>query len=500
MKNFQLIEKALLQEKGVLSPQGALMVKTGKSTGRSTKERFVVDHPELKTEIQWGKVNQPIAPERAQLFFDKASEYLDKNETFDMSAYVGCFSVSVKSLSPWHIAFAKNMFRDEVISSLKDQVNEDIEIKILHLPDVRPQDLGIEHEYEKAILLDPKEMKVVIMGTAYAGEIKKSAFTLCNFALPRFDILPMHSSANCKVDGTNSSVLFGLSGTGKTTLSADPGRHLIGDDEIVWSKKGLSNLEGGCYAKLINLSAEDEPEIYQAANKFGSVLENVYYDDSTRQIDFTDNRFTENTRASYPITSLNKVYNQNVEASTPNSVVFLTADAFGALPAVARLDKWQTQYHFISGYTAKVAGTEIGVTEPEATFSACFGAPFMPRSASVYAKLLAEFIDQQNVPVWILNTGWVKGYGKGDRFPISVSRQFLELIQSGELENVPMKTHPLFGFKVPESIPGMDPQWFEIPDGEHVANLAKKFQQNAEANKDAFTEEIIDNGGPRVLN
>ncbi len=500
MKSFQLIEKAVLENKGVLSQNGALMVKTGKSTGRSTKERFVVDHPELKSEIHWGKINQPISPESAEIFFNKGKAHLESNETFKMEGYVGCYKVNVTSLSSWHVAFARNMFREEVIDSLKSQVNTDIEINIYHLPDVKPQDLGIEHKYEKAILLDPKKMDVVIMGTAYAGEIKKSAFTLCNFAMPVNDILPMHSSANCKIDGTNSSVLFGLSGTGKTTLSADPKRYLIGDDEIVWSKNGLSNLEGGCYAKLINLCPNDEPEIFNAANKFGSVLENVYYDDETRQIDFCDTRFTENTRGSYPITSLNKVFDQNQEAKIPSSVIFLTADAFGALPAVAKLDHWQTQYHFIAGYTAKVAGTEIGVTEPEATFSACFGAPFMPRSASVYAKLLAKFVKEHNVPVWILNTGWVDGFKKGDRFPIPVSRQLLEMIQSGELEKAPMKTHPLFGFQVPEKIEGVDAKWLKIPTGDHVIALAEKFKANAIENAESFTSEIIDNGGPRVLN
>ncbi len=500
MKSFQLIEKALQEQKGVLSPDGALMVKTGASTGRSTKERFVVKHPDMENEIHWGNINQPMAPEIAETFFAAAKKKLSENKTFQMQGYVGCYQVEVTSLSSWHVAFARNMFREEVIASLKDQVSDDLKIQIFHLPDVKPQDLGIDHMYEKAILLDPKNMQVVIMGTAYAGEIKKSAFTLCNFAMPKDDILPMHSSANCNLDGSNSSVLFGLSGTGKTTLSADPERHLIGDDEIVWSKNGLSNLEGGCYAKLINLCPNDEPEIFSAANKFGSVLENVYYDEDTRKIDFCDTRFTENTRGSYPITSLNKVFNQNKEANTPNSVVFLTADAFGALPAVARLDHWQTQYHFISGYTAKVAGTEIGVTEPQATFSACFGAPFMPRAASVYAKLLAEFVQQQNVPVWILNTGWVNGYGNGDRFPIPVSRQLLRLIQSGELNNVEMQKHPIFGFEVPVAIDGVDSKWLKLPEGDHVLALAKKFQQNCVDNPESFTEDIIDNGGPKLLN
>jgi len=498
MKSEEFIEKALETKIGTLSPDGALMVKTGASTGRSPKERFVVRHPEMENEIDWSSFNQPIDVAFASNYFSKLEQKINAGDSSEINEYIGCFKVKVKSLSPWHLAFAKNMFRESFIESLKSQIKDDIEIQILHDPYGSVKDLGIEWKGDKAIIVDPLNLKVGIIGTAYAGEVKKSAFGLCNFLLPKYGIMPMHSSANCTSEGTNSSILFGLSGTGKTTLSADPKRGLIGDDEIIWSNKGVSNLEGGCYAKLINLSKEDEPEIYSAANRSGSILENVVFNEETKKIDFCDSKYTENTRASYDIKALSNVYDQNKEAEHPKSIIFLTADAFGGLPAVAKLDEWQAQYHFISGYTAKVAGTEIGVVEPEATFSACFGAPFMPRPAGVYGELLAKLIKEHNVSVWLLNTGWVKGYGNSDRFPIPVSRALLTAIQSGSLNDVEMKKHPVFGFQVPVEVPGVDKQWFEVPEGPQVMALAKKFMANAEANSKTISKEVIEKGGPMI--
>ncbi|RME14389.1 MAG: phosphoenolpyruvate carboxykinase (ATP) [Bdellovibrio sp.] len=499
MDQAAFIEESLKLSKGVLSHDGALVVRTGSATGRSTKERFVVAHPSLKEEIHWGAVNQPIEVEKAQQIFKSIESFIEKqSHSYEVTKYVGCFKVTVKTLCPWHAAFAQNMFRASYIESLRAQVPDDIHIQIFHVPENRVMDLGLDFPYEKVIVLDPQTLKVGIVGTAYAGEIKKSAFTLCNYLFPKYGIFPMHASANCLEDGTNSSVLFGLSGTGKTTLSADPDRCLIGDDEIVWSKSGISNLEGGCYAKLIRLSQKDEPEIYKAANRFGAILENVAFNPETREIDFFDDSITENTRASYPLEALDCVYDQTKEAEAPRSIVFLTADAFGALPAVAKLDSWQAQYHFISGYTAKVAGTEIGVKEPQATFSACFGAPFMPRPASVYGDLLAQYMERSGASVWLLNTGWVKGYGKSDRFPIPVSRSLLKAIQSGELDKAPMETHPIFGFQVPTSVPGVDSQWLEIPLGEATRDLAKRFIDNANALGSAISKEVIQKGGPHI--
>ncbi len=491
-----LIDRAIEFNMGALSPDGALIVQTGESTGRSTKERFVVKRPDVENEINWGAVNKAIDSEFGDSFLAKLEKKVLGENHFSMKGFVGCFEVEVFSTSPWHIAFAENMFRKEIVASLKSQVQQDLKIQIFHYPEGTVSGLGLQHEYEKAIIVDPARLKVGIVGTSYAGEIKKSAFSLCNYLLPKFGILPMHSSANCDLDGKNSSVLFGLSGTGKTTLSADPDRYLIGDDEIIWSKKGLSNMEGGCYAKLINLSAENEPDIWKAANRKGSILENVDWNQKTGEIDFSSSRYTENTRASYSIEALDKVFDQSRESQPPSSIVFLTADAFGALPALARLNSWQAQYHFISGYTAKLAGTEIGVVQPQATFSSCFGAPFMPRSPKVYAELLANLCTQYQVPVWILNTGWVGGYKTGQRFPIPVSRRLLTAIQSGSLESARMIKHPIFGFEVPQSVEGVDPQWLQIPTGSQVEELAQKFIDNAHMIH--IPTDIANKGGPLV--
>ncbi|MCB9024861.1 MAG: phosphoenolpyruvate carboxykinase (ATP) [Bdellovibrionaceae bacterium] len=494
---MQLIEQTIKAKLGQLSKDGALIVNTGKSTGRSTKERFVIRRPDIEKDIHWGDVNQPMNAKKGDLFLNAIERSVMDNQHYIMKGYVGCFKVEVYSTSPWHIAFAENMFRSDVIEGLKKLVPDDLTIKIYHDPEGTVADLGIDHEYNKAIIVDPSNLKVAIVGTAYAGEIKKSAFALCNFLFPKYGIMPMHSSANCSNNGAQSCVLFGLSGTGKTTLSADPTRYLIGDDEIVWSKNGISNLEGGCYAKLIKLSEKNEPDIWHAANRQGSILENVSFNMETGEIDFDSNIITENTRGSYSIEALDKVFNQQQEAQPPTSIVFLTADAFGALPAVSRLNEWQAQYHFISGYTAKVAGTEIGVVEPQATFSACFGAPFMPRAPKVYAELLAQLCRQYKAPVWLVNTGWVGGCENGERFPIHVSRSILTAIQNGELNDVEMKKHPVFGFDVPVTVPGVEAQWLQIPDGPQVKELGQKFINNAKAN--GIPEDICDRGGPVVF-
>lgn len=508
------IEKSVQLNQGFLSSDGALLVKTGDYTGRSPKERFIVRYPEIENQIDWSGINKGISPEWAEGFFDKLidlfpdkpneasknNKEVNKQKTYSTKSYVGCFGIEVNSTSPWHIAFAQNMFREDFIPSLKKQVPDDVNIKIFHAPDMKVSQLGVKHEHESAVIVDIVGLRVGIVGTAYAGEIKKSAFSICNFLFPKYGILPMHSSANAMKEGKNSSILFGLSGTGKTTLSADPHRLLIGDDEIIWSETGISNLEGGCYAKLIGLSSEKEPDIFSAVNQFGSILENVIFNSETREIDFSNGDITENTRASYSLDALDSVFQQNKEAEIPRSIIFLTADAFGALPAVSRLDRWQTQYHFISGYTAKVAGTEIGVVEPQATFSSCFGAPFMPRSALVYGELLSRLIEKHNVPVWLLNTGWTGGgYSEGgSRFPISVSRQLLTLIQSGDLNRTKTIKHPVFGFEVPTEAKGIDKKYLLIPEGSKVLDLARKFQENAKICFSKDVEEVIQRGGPQI--
>lgn len=497
MSNVDRIEDSIRLEKAHFSKDGALIVNTGEFTGRAATKRFVVRSPEVENEIAWGNMNQPIDPEIARTVVSGVQAKLEKEKTYSFDGFVGGLPIRVTSTSPWHILFAENMFRDKPVQTLVEAFRGK-KVSVLHDPYGKLTDyVDFNKGEETLIVLDPVELRVCIVGTAYAGEIKKSAFAICNYLLPEKGILPMHSSANCNPDGTNSCVLFGLSGTGKTTLSADPQRALIGDDEIVWSSTGLSNLEGGCYAKLIDLKEENEPEIWKACNRFGSILENVGYNPETREVDFSDGSRTENTRGSYDIHALSNVFNQDRESDKPKTIVFLTADAFGALPAVARLDAFQAQYHFISGYTAKVAGTELGVTEPQAAFSACFGAPFMPRPASVYASLLAKFAQEQGASVWLLNTGWTNGgYGKGQRFPISVSRRLLAAIQSGELNNQPMEKHPVFGFDVPKSCPGIEPEHLSVPQGEQVLDLARRFIANMEKHSKHVDAAIVEKGGP----
>jgi phosphoenolpyruvate carboxykinase (ATP) len=499
MSKISLIEESVRLGLGKLSQDGALIVETGKFTGRAADKRYIAKHPELENKIDW-ESNKSVDVETKSKLLAGIQKKHSEMKTYEYKGFVGGCPVEVTSTSPWHILFASNMFRDKAIDDLKELCQDWGTIKIYHDPYGTTTEHGLDVGTDTMVVLDPKDLTVCICGTAYAGEIKKSAFSLSNYLLPEKGIFPMHASANCREGGKQSSVLFGLSGTGKTTLSAADERMLVGDDEIIWTDSGLSNLEGGCYAKLINLSERAEPQIYRAANKFGSILENVVANDETRKIDFTDTTKTENTRGSYDIKALENCFNQEAEAQKPETVVFLTADAFGALPAVAKLDSLQAQYHFISGYTAKVAGTELGVTEPQATFSACFGAPFMPRHPSEYGKLLAEKIEKNNTSVWLLNTGWTNGgYGKGPRFPIRVSRELLRAIQTGKLDEQEMVKHPVFGFMVPTTCPGVDESYLQIPTGPSVIELAKKFIENMNSiGGGVVSPEVILQGGPTL--
>ncbi len=501
------IEETLRRGLGALTLDGSLVVETGKFTGRAVKERYVVKRSEVEGQIHWGAVNQPMEKSIAEKVEQGVRSKLESSESFHYEGYVGGFPIAVTSLSPWHIAFASNMFRAIPVASIAKKLQSanlpSKKIQIFHDPNGNLADYAIAGLppglSSTLILLDPVSLTVCIIGTAYAGEIKKSAFTLSNFVLPSLGILPMHASANVahaeNAQG-ESSVLFGLSGTGKTTLSASPDRSLIGDDEIVWTETGLSNLEGGCYAKLIDLKEANEPEIFRASNRFGAILENVGFDAETRKVDFFDRSKTENTRGSYPLEALGEVFPQDQEAKPPKALIFLTADAFGALPAVARLNAWQAQYHFMSGYTAKVAGTELGVKEPKAAFSCCFGAPFMPRPAQVYAQMLAEKVAATGSEVWLLNTGWVGGYEKGERFPIAVSRKLLSEIQSGSLGKAPMQKHPVFGFDVPLSCDGVESKWLALPSVEKAQKLAALFRENFEKSFSGADPRIAELGGP----
>ncbi len=503
MRHVHYIEEAVQRREGRLLVSGALAVETGARTGRAANSRFVIRDGSTENTIGWGAANQPIEEADGRRFLGSVKQRLSEIETYRVRKFVGPFPVEVITPSAWHAAFAENMFRSEAIESLARQAGAlDAEqfgvIRIWHDPHTPASVYGINTPQDAMILLDPSNFEIAIAGTAYAGEIKKSAFSMANFLLPISGILPMHASANCLEDGSRSCLIFGLSGTGKTTLSAQEGRFLIGDDEIVWSHNGLSNLEGGCYAKLINLTEEREPDIYRAVNRFGAILENVVFDEETREPDFSSAARTENTRGSYPMNALKRVFDQRREASPPSAIVFLSADAFGALPAVARLDEWQMRYHFMSGFTAKVAGTEIGLKEPKATFSACFGAPFMPRSPSVYAHLLAKKASEAGASTWLLNTGWIGGYARGERFPLKITRRLLSLIQDGVLDSGSFVRHPVFGFEVPKDVPGVPSEYLRIPDGKHVEELARKFIENHAQFKDHDASEICARGGPSL--
>lgn len=497
----QLLELAIRAGQGVLSEDGSLLVQTGMRTGRSTKERFILRKPSIEGAVDWNTNNQPCEPNLGERIIHTLKERLGstKSSTYWMDGFAGPFPVKLHSSSPWHVAFAKNMFRSSAVQTVADACEDLPTIEVWHEPFIKVSELAIDWPFECAILLDFDSAQIGIIGTAYAGEIKKAVFSICNFLLTNFGILPMHASANCRQDGSQSCLLFGLSGTGKTTLSADSERFLIGDDEIIWTDDGISNLEAGCYAKLINLDPLHEPEIYRASNQFGSILENVAYDSQSRKVDFFNAKITENTRGSYPLTAIPHCFDQTRQAQPPKTVVFLTADAFGALPAVARLNYWQAQYQFISGYTAKLAGTEIGVHDPKATFSTCFGGPFMPRAASVYAKLLAENCRKFNTQVWLLNTGWMQGGVKsGARFPLLVTRTILRAIQNGKLELIPTVTHPIFNFQVPTECPGVSPELLLAPEGTQVTQLAEKFRENFQRYSPLSDPEILSRGGPQL--
>ncbi len=452
-------------------------------------------------DIWWGNVNKPFDPEKFASLYERAREHVAGKDLFVFDGYAGCdpryrIKVRVVTEKAWHSLFARNMFvREEDGAAL-----ESFE------PDFLVLDVcGLEAEPERDgtrsgvfILLDLDRKTVLIGGTAYAGEIKKSIFSVMNYVLPKNDVLSMHCSANYGATKDDVALFFGLSGTGKTTLSADPARTLIGDDEHGWGPDGVFNIEGGCYAKMIRLSAEGEPEIYSTTRRFGTILENVGYDSYRRTLDLDDDRKTENTRGSYPITHLSNVDPAGV-AGQPKNVVFLTCDAFGVLPPIARLTGEQAMYHFLSGYTAKVAGTERGVTEPKATFSACFGAPFLPLHPGVYAKMLGQRLADGGAKVWLVNTGWTGGpYGTGNRMKLSLTRRLLHAALSGELDSGSFRVDPIFGLSVPETVAGVPDEvlrprdtWADAAAYDAKANeLAKMFVTNFEKYASGVSAEV----------
>ncbi|MBC8090148.1 MAG: phosphoenolpyruvate carboxykinase (ATP) [Phycisphaerae bacterium] len=453
----ELVEAAIRRNEGQLANMGPFVANTSPHTGRSPNDKFVVREAGSEADVDWGKVNQPISAEHYALLKSDVQAYLNGlNELFVQDLFCGAdpaTRLSVRYVLPnaWHANFVRNMF---IRPELPDLASFAPNFTVLHAPEFHADPAKHGTRTSTFIVLNLAERTILIGGTRYAGELKKSMFTVMNYLLPKQGVLSMHCSANIGPDG-DTALFFGLSGTGKTTLSADPERGLIGDDEHGWSPNGTFNFEGGCYAKVINLSAEGEPDIYQTTQMFGTVLENVVLNEPTRSVDFANQSITENTRASYPLHYI-KNHVPNGRGGHPLNVVFLTADAFGVLPPIAKLTPEQAMYYFLSGYTAKVAGTERGITEPQATFSACFGAVFLVWHPTKYAQMLGELLKQHDAQVWLVNTGWSGGaYGTGSRMKLSYTRAMIRAALAGKMKDVDTKVHPIFGLHMPVSIEGV---------------------------------------------
>ena len=458
LQTAPLVEHAVRRGEGRLTKDGALLVDTGKFTGRSVKDKFVVRDATTEGTINWGAINQPMSPEHwANLKTDFLAALKDQEKLYVADLFGGSqpeYRVNVRVINQmaWHNLFVRTLL---VRPTAEELTGFAPEYTIINLPAFKADPARHGSRSDTVIAVNLTEKMILIGNTEYSGEMKKGVFGLLNFLLPAQGVMPMHCSANIGADG-KSAIFFGLSGTGKTTLSADASRTLIGDDEHGWSDTAVFNFEGGCYAKMINLSAEGEPEIYATTKMFGTILENVAMNEDTRELDFTDDSKTENTRGAYPIEFIPNTSEKNL-GPPPSTIIFLTADAFGVLPPISRLTPDQAMYHFLSGYTAKVAGTEIGVTEPTATFSTCFGAAFMPRPPSVYGNLLKKRIAEGGSDCWLVNTGWTGGkYGVGKRMPIKETRALLNAALDGSLKNVEFRKDPNFGFEVPVSVPGVD--------------------------------------------
>lgn len=497
-----LIEIAIHRKEGNFSSTGALSVKTGKFTGRSPDDRYIVDDNITHNSVDWGKINVPISQQKFEKIFHRMKKYVEGREFFVFDGYVGAdieirLPIRVITDKAWHSFFATQIF---ICPTMAELENFSPAFTLLSVNDFRAIP-GVEGtRTETFIIISFGEKMVLIGSTSYAGEIKKAMFSVMNYLLPKKGVFPMHCSANVGIDG-NTALFFGLSGTGKTTLSADPERHLVGDDEHGWSDKGIFNFEGGCYAKCINLKKENEPEIWKAI-RFGAVMENVIINEGTREPDFGDGSLTENTRVVYPIEFIPGAITPSV-AGHPKVIVFLTADAFGVMPPIAKLTQEGAMYHFMSGYTSKLAGTERGITEPKETFSQCFGAPFMPLHAKEYANMLGKKIAEHNTKVYLINTGWSGGpYGIGKRMNLKYTRAMVTAALNGDLEKVPFKHNDIFNLEIPTLCPGvpstiLDPSntWTDnnkyIMSAKRLAALfVKNFEKFGEISKE------IRNAGP----
>ena len=484
-----LYEESIFRSEGSLSHLGPLVVSTGKHTARAAADKFVVREQSTEEKIWWGQYNRPFTGENFSALLARLQGYLQGRDVFVQDCYAGAdpdYSLPIRIITQkaWHSLFARTMFlkvRGE--DALRHHAPE---FTVIAAPSFQASPMVDGTRSEAFIIINFRERLAIIGGTSYAGEIKKTIFTVLNFLLPLQGVLSMHCSANVGAGG-DVAIFFGLSGTGKTTLSADPKRHLIGDDEHGWSASGIFNFEGGCYAKCIRLSAENEPQIYNALH-FGSVLENVVLDPVTRIPDYDDDSKTENTRAAYPVEFIDNAVIPGF-GGHPKNVVFLTADAFGVLPPVSKLTPEQAMYHFMSGYTAKVAGTEAGVTEPQATFSTCFGAPFMPLPPKVYAEMLGRRLREHNAQCWLVNTGWQGGpYGIGKRMSLPYTRAMVNAMVEDKLANVEFEIEPAFGLSIPKSCPGVPPEllnprnsWQDKAAYDRMAaDLSARFAKNFE--------------------
>jgi phosphoenolpyruvate carboxykinase (ATP) len=498
-----LVEKVLARKEGKLTSTGAVVANTGKYTGRSPNDKYIVIDSETEEKVDWGEVNKPISKDIFLNLYDKVLQYLnEKEEVFSFQGFAGAdknstLPIQVINELAWHNLFASQLF---IKPTEKELLDHKPEFTVISAPHFKADPYKDGTNSEAFIIISFEHRVVLIGGTEYAGEIKKSIFSVMNYLLPQKDVLPMHCSANVGAEG-DVGLFFGLSGTGKTTLSADPNRLLIGDDEHGWSNNGVFNIEGGCYAKCVNLSEKKEPQIFRAI-RFGSVLENVMIDEKSRLPDYDDTSLTENTRAAYPLNNIENTVLPSV-AGHPRTIVFLTADAFGVLPPISKLTKEQAMYHFLSGYTSKLAGTERGVTSPQATFSACFGAPFLPLAPATYAKMLGEKIDQFNVNVFLVNTGWTGGaYGEGNRMDLSYTRAMVHAALEGELNQTEYTTDPIFGLSIPNHCPGVPSKvlmprktWNDPANyDEKAKQLALKFHENF--SKFSHVSEDIRQAGP----
>lgn len=503
----KLVEMALEKEDVLLSETGALVITTGKFTGRSPNDRFIVDSEKVHNKIFWGEVNKPISKESFNLIYSKIISYLQNREIFIFDGYSGADTTHRKKFRVLTELASQSLFIQQLlIKPTKEELlnygKEDY--TIISVPNFNCIPLLDGVNSEATIIINFEEKKAIICGTKYSGEIKKVIFSIMNYIMTRENVLPMHCSANMDKETGETAVFFGLSGTGKTTLSTDQNRLLIGDDEHGWSENGIFNFEGGCYAKCINITEENEPDIYNAI-KFGSIVENVIIDPITRKLNFFDNSLTENTRVGYPISYISNSQKSGI-GKIPKVIIFLTADAYGVLPPISKLTKEEAMYHFITGFTSKLAGTERGIVEPQPTFSTCFGAPFMPRNPNIYAEMLGEKIDKYKTKVFLINTGWSGGpYGIGKRIKLKYTRAMVNAAINGELDNVEYKYNKIFNLNVPQSCPNvptelLNPENTWKNKEEYIIcakKLAKLFYENFEKNYSHVSKEIFE-AGPKI--